>query len=293
MRSRSVFSIGNVLALGGLLLLTCVGCGEKEQPKHIDENEIAARFRDKRLTRKEIRAALPQSIKGADSAALAKRYIDEWKKEQLLVSIAHKEIDDLDERIEPQVQDYKRKLAVYNLQEKIIKDQVDTFIKKAEIEYYYKKNIVQFISTGFQYYYVYIKSEKPVPADVGGSFTSPKVEARKALETWCKTNGAEYKLDDSYLDRSHLLKLEREAKAGALSEAAVGSLVRGTAPGANGKNYNFYFYLFDAIKPGKYLPLDFVWGDIKRTIINNRKAQAIVEYESQRLQEARANNEFE
>lgn len=271
-------------------LLVVGGCGNNVPAG--DKQEVVARFKNLSLTRQQLAAYVPDGLSAQDSVTMAQQYINQWQKEQLLVTLAYKEIDNLDEIIEPQLQDYKRKLIIYQLQNKIIKEQSDTAVKESVINFFYANNPSQFIARIPYYYYLYIKTEKSLPNDLKAAFTSGKKQDKNQLIAWCKSNAKEYKIDSTYVDRNAISLLESEIKNQNLRDLPLNNLVQYNVNTSDNKNYQLYFCMLDVVRPGKYKPLVMVKPDIKRMYINSNYNQAIQEYENQRLQEAKAGNLF-
>lgn len=81
-----------------------------------------------------------------DSAEVAKNYIDNWIKRQLILQVAEKYLTAEQLDIERRVQDYKESLIIYSYENELIQQKLDTVVSQDEIEAYYQQYEENFCS---------------------------------------------------------------------------------------------------------------------------------------------------
>ena len=118
-------------------------CAQQETNDRPNDPVVATVFNTS-LFQSELNAVIHPSINHADSLSLAKAYIDQWVKDQILMeeastySIDRRNIDRL-------VADYRKKLIKFEYENKIISEQFDTLVTEAQLSSFYEDNKEQFI----------------------------------------------------------------------------------------------------------------------------------------------------
>jgi len=281
-----VFRIKQVVWVTVVLLSTLSGCKWSDK-----DEQIIVKYRDAELTLDELRFHIPKDVNPTDSARYAKLYIEQWKMEQCLIEAAKSRVSGLEESVEYQMRDYRRKMMVDALHRYLLENNPAPAVTDQEAERYYKDNIQQFISSGNMYWYAYIKSSNAQIQQLNNQIISPNVNERTALLEWAKKNAEEYKLDDAYTAPQELNRL---------SEIVKNDLSRinpNTNPSlflTNEDNTIKYhlFFMRDVVKPGKYIPFASVKDEIKKTITLRKQTLEIERFEANTYEQAQAAKEF-
>lgn len=102
------------------------------------ENAIA-RVGDNYLYEEDL-AALKFNDTDGDSLEIKKSFIDNWVKEQLLLKKALQNLNEQQVDFEEQLENYKNSLLIFEYENQLIKQKMDTAVSEDEVEAYYKEN---------------------------------------------------------------------------------------------------------------------------------------------------------
>lgn len=256
------------------------------------DEQVIVRYRDEALTLDELRFHIPRGVNATDSTRYAKLYIEQWKMEQCLIEAARSRVSGLDETVEYQIRDYRRKMMVDALHRHLLENNPPPTVTDQEAERYYKDNIQQFISSGSMYWYAYIKSSNVQIQQLNTQIISPNVNERTALLEWAKKNSEEYKLDDAYAAPQELNRLSEVVKND------LSHINPNTNPSLFLTNENntikyHLFFMRDVVKPGKYIPFASVKESIKKTITLRKQSLEIERFEANTYEQAQATKEFQ
>lgn len=267
--------------LSGILLCAC-GSGDKPV-------KPVAQVGKYYLEESQLRSVIPQGVKGADSALLAKGYIDRWIKDHLLIEKANDEkVDNVN--IDKMVEDYRNSLLLAAYQQKYIKEKLDTLVGDKEVEQYYRANLQNFQlkSNIVQVRYVKLGKKAPNIPKVKQWVQSNRPADRKQLENYCADHAENYFLDDnSWLLFDDLLK-----------EIPLKNI---NAQGFTGPRFvemeDSAFVYFVNIKAFQTKeapsPVGYVKGAIREIILNKRKTKLLKQLEDNMYKEALDNGDFE
>ena len=117
---------------------SCESIGLQKKDAIIDE-PIASVF-SKNLYKEEVAYLLPKNIDIKDSTVLVRSIINSWAIQQLLLKKAEENTSQNDNsEVNNLVRDYRQALLINGYKERLIKQQLDTFIKQQEIIDYYQQ----------------------------------------------------------------------------------------------------------------------------------------------------------
>jgi hypothetical protein len=120
-----------------LLTLFVFSC----QLNEVSSDKVVARVHNHYLYVSEVNEHIRTNISSADSASMAKNYIDEWIKEQLLLEKAVFNLNPSQQAsLESLIQQYRNDLFIKTYQEEWLKSRMDTLVTVQEIEAYYSEN---------------------------------------------------------------------------------------------------------------------------------------------------------
>lgn len=185
----------NTLLLLVLFASSCSYFKPKQQEKSV------ARVYEKYLFESDIDKIVPKNVKGKDSAELAKNYIDNWVRQNLLLHKAEQNLnaEALTASIEKQLEDYRTSLITFAYEKELIRQKLDTNVTEAEIQAYYESNAQNFQLKNniIKVLYVKVKKNAPKLNKVREWCQSAKPQDRKALEDYCYQFAENFYLDDS------------------------------------------------------------------------------------------------
>ncbi len=120
-----------------LLILLVSSC----QLKEVSSDKIVARVHNHYLYASEVNAHIRENVSFADSASMAKNYINAWVKEQLLLQKAVFNLNPSQQAsLERLIRQYRNDIFIKTYQEEWLKSRMDTLVTSQEIEAYYDEN---------------------------------------------------------------------------------------------------------------------------------------------------------
>ena len=120
-----------------LLILLVSSC----QLKEVSSDKIVARVHNHYLYASEVNAHIRENVSFADSASMAKNYINAWVKEQLLLQKAVFNLNPYQQAsLERLIRQYRNDIFIKTYQEEWLKSRMDTLVTSQEIEAYYNEN---------------------------------------------------------------------------------------------------------------------------------------------------------
>ena len=120
-----------------LLILLVSSC----QLKEVSSDKIVARVHNHYLYASEVNAHIRENVSFADSASMAKNYINAWVKEQLLLQKAVFNLNPYQQAsLERLIRQYRNDIFIKTYQEEWLKSRMDTLVTSQEIEAYYDEN---------------------------------------------------------------------------------------------------------------------------------------------------------
>lgn len=265
------------------LLLSCViGCGKDKG----DGSPEVARYKSKILTARQLEHFLPDNISEADSARFSRMFIEEWQKEEAVSDVALATIPNLGEEIEYKVEDYRRKLIMYEYTSRLIADSLKSEIPVEDIRQYYRQHLGEFIAKENLYQYFYLATAEETPRFLREWMEASQTKWVDSLRNWAESKALEYKLDSSYVNSSTIRELSK-GYYGDLKNSGKGKLIRWNGV-IQGQRRRYMFKLIDEVEPGDNLPFDLCREKISRILLNARKAQLIQSEEERILKDAKS-----
>ncbi|MBI1287745.1 MAG: hypothetical protein GC178_09220 [Flavobacteriales bacterium] len=270
------------------LLLFVVGCGlfKKEE-----ERPVVARAKEHKLYLDELKAVLPANLTPDDSTTFANSFIKNWATQMLLLDKAELNLKEADKDVTKQLEEYRRSLIIYQYENQLIKQRLDTNVTKQQIEEYYNNNKQNFELQDNIARAVFVKlaeNSKDVEK-VKKLVRSEKTEDREELEEFCTQHAKAFHLNDQqWVPFTELMGLLPKTSYINLNYFS---------------SYNFAYlsdstahYMMD-VREIKYKnsvsPIEFEEQNIRNIILNQRKLELVQKLERDIFDDAVSKNEFE
>jgi len=191
---RVLISIAVIFAS---LLMAC----RREGPKPL------ARSFDRFLYPEDLRGVVPAGVGGNDSIMLVRSYIEQWVRQQALLHHAQRNIAMNTKRLEAQVEEYKNGLIVYEYEQALVNQKLDTVVTDAEILDYYTTHPELFMLKQpiLKVSYIQLHTDAPELDRVKRLFVSPDFEDQDVLEKYCARYALSYRLRDTTWQYADLL----------------------------------------------------------------------------------------
>jgi hypothetical protein len=271
-----------------ILIITSTSC--KNINNHTDELIIAKAY-DKQLTLSDLQKVMPENIKGTDSINFVQNFINGWIKNQIILHKAELNFTGDYSEIEKKLEEYRKSLIIYNYEQQLLEQKLDTVVTPQEIEKYYnenkddftlKENIVKVI-------YVKVNNTSPKLKNVAEWYKLKKPKDREQLESFCLQYAENYYLDDSsWLLFNDLLK---EIPIKTYNQENF--LQNNRYIEMRDSVYSYFVNIIDFKIKNSTSPLTFEKENIKNILLNKRKILFLEKMQEDLFKEAQKNNEFE
>jgi hypothetical protein len=270
-----------------LLLLT----GSCENTRFNNSETVLARVNDTYLYASNLAGLVPEGVSTADSLAICRNYVDNWVKNQLLLSHAEKNLTDAQKDFSRQLEDYRNSLIIYKYETELIRQSLDTVISDEEIEGYYEANQQNYrLSDNIvQVVFASVDAESPNRKRIKSLVMSDLQEDRDSLEFYCLRYAVDYEIADEnwivfndFLTRVPIKTVNPEAY---LSNNKFVELKT--------EHEVYYIHFLDYMLTDSISPLTLEQNNIKSIILNMRKKKLIKAMKQEIQQQALKDNDFE
>jgi len=257
------------------------------QEKDEKSSEIIAIVNTAKLFKEDLKNVFPQNISKEDSIVLVNSFINDWAIKQLLLNKAesNNSLEDINE-MNDLVNDYRESLLINNYKEMLIKQQLDTVISDAEIEYFYSKSKGNFRLNEelVKIKYLHFNHKVVSKKEFLKLFKSDEIEDLEALEKQ-QLSFKYYQFNDSVwtqLDKV-LLKLPFSKE----------NLLKKTKLLQKQDSIGLYLAAIkDVLVRNDTAPLSYIKPTIKQMILHKRKIELIRDIEKIIVKDATKNNNF-
>lgn len=126
-----------LFALIPLLVLSCAQEGPIE--------DYVARVGDSYLSQEELAASIPPLLAGDDSVKRANVFVNNWVRNQVVLNKAKFNLNENDSRFEAKMKDYLNDLMIYEYEQELVRQQLDTAVNQEEMLAFYEQNKHDFL----------------------------------------------------------------------------------------------------------------------------------------------------
>ena len=279
-----------------LLTLVAVSCKLSHQftdaASELFRGEVVAKVGNHKLYRNQLQSYIPAGVSPEDSAGLAKRYINAWAEDLLLLDMAEEQLSDADKDVTRELEEYRRTLLKYRYEQLYINQRLDTLITDEEIQRYYRANPDRFRLERplLKARYMIISNDARslknlmklmssddeadvMEADSLGAYAAHKYA--DAADTWMDAITLAQEMGTDY--RTLLASIGRDQFARV----------------DDGSGNLRIAYIAEMAPEGKPAPLEYVTERIRDIILSNRKHKLETDLEQDLLEDAIRNQKFE
>ncbi len=178
------------------LLIVISAC--KFLPGHKKQGASVARVYDKYLYSDELKGLIPAGTKPKDSIEIARTYINNWIRQELLLHQAESNLSDEQMDFTRQVEQYRNSLIIFQYESELVRQKLDTTVSQKEIEDYYEKNQANFQlrENILRAVYVSVNKNSPQVKRFRQLLRSSKEADRDKLTELCRQQSVNSRLDD-------------------------------------------------------------------------------------------------
>jgi hypothetical protein len=125
----------------GILILGFYACKDK---KSGSKQDILADYNGKYLYKSDIPEDVWTAYNSGDSSGLLKSIVDKWIEKTALLEAAENTLTDEQKNKERLIEDYRSSLLIYEYQQQLVKEKLDTGVTDIEISAFYNENKAAF-----------------------------------------------------------------------------------------------------------------------------------------------------
>ena len=271
-----------------VLIAVCTSCQYVVQSGN---GEAVARVHDRYLYQSDLDDAVPEGTAADDSAVIARRYIDTWVKEQLLLYRAEQALSEEQKDFDKQIDEYRTSLLIYSYRQKLLAQKLDTVIGTEEITEYYENNLNNFILSEdiVKASFVKVPRTSPDIADVRRWSRSAQPEDLDNLEKY-SLNYAE-KFDTFDNTWVYFSRIREQIPLAVTNPSRYLRYNRNIE--TSDSLFHYFLHIEDHKPEGEVAPLELVQKDIRNILLNKRKIRFFQELESRVYTEGMNRNQFE
>lgn len=226
-----------------------------------------------------------------DSTQFVRQYIDNWVREELLLSHAEKNLTKDKMKFEQMVEDYRKSLITYQYESELVKQKLDTLVSDEEIEKYYEenKNNFELKDNIIKVIYVKVRKNAPKTDKVKEWYRSNDVKDKDALSSYCYQYAENF-----YLDENTWLLFNDVLKEIPIKLYDQEAFLQNNRNIETQDSVFFYFVNIKGFKiKNSISPLSFEKENIRNIILNKRKLELITRMREDIYHEALKNKSFE
>lgn len=255
------------------------------------EEEPVARVFDKYLYPSDLTDAIPEGSSDADSAVIARGYIDTWIRNQLMLHRAEEALTDDQKDVEKQIEEYRSSLLIYTYRQKLLQQKMDTLVTDQEIREYYEENIDNFILNDVIVKGTFVKVPLSAPdiANVRSWTRSGSLDDLDKLEKYSINYAEKFDLfNNSWIFfRTILDQVPLEIQQPGRYLRYNRNIETSDA------QFHYFLHISEYKDAGDISPVDLIREDIKSILLNKRKIEFYNSLENQVYTDGANRNQFE
>jgi len=256
-----------------------------------DNKQPVARVNNTYLYKEDFKSIFTENIVKQDSILIANNYINNWIKQQLLLSKAHLNLENKTEEFEELVIKYRKDLFINSYKEAVVKQYLNTEITKKDIEQFYKENSQNFKLNEELVKLKYIKIDKEIlnKKELIKLFNSTKKEDLDSL------NSKELFLKSHHLNDSIWVKYsDLMLKIPVLNTDDKKQLLKKGSFIQKEDSLSLYLVAIkQVLKRNQIAPESYITPTIKQMILHQRKLLLIRNIEETLIDDANKKQQFE
>ncbi len=254
------------------------------------EDKPLAKVHNKYLYESDMEGLFNSNVTNEDSVIIARNFINDWVKKQLLLEKAEENLNEKSKDIEKEIEDYRSSLLIFRYKQELINQKLDTVITDEEIEEYYNEYSGNFILNHNIVKVLYLKVSKEAPEidKVRWWYKSNSPDNISRLEDysyqyatkfddfenkWIPFNNLLLELPTNIEDQERYLKYYKHIET-------------------EDDLYYYFVKLNDYSLKSTVQPLEYAQSKIKSILLNKRKFAYIDELENSVYNDALNRNEF-
>jgi len=228
-------------------------------------------------------------MSGTDSISAVQSYIRRWSRKELMALRAEENLTaEYKDEVNRQLGEMRNNLLIYQYQQQMIIQKMDTVVTDNELQDYYVSNLNTFSLTTNLVKALFIKLPETTP-DIGKVrklYRSSIPNEIRELEDYCAQFALRYDdYDDAWIPFTHLL-MEVPLE----SENQEEWLARNSAVELKDDKFTYFIAIREYKLRNSVAPFEYIRGQVKTIILNNRRNAFLQKLEDGIYNEAVRNN---
>jgi len=159
---------------------------------------VLARAYNEYLYESDLAGVVPPGSSSSDSTSLARNFIDTWIRQKLIIHQAENNLTSQQMDFAQQLENYKNSLIIFEYENELVKQKLDTIVSDEEIEAYYTANQQNFLlkENIIQIRYVKLPKNSPNINQIKKLLASDDSEQKTKLSELAEKYSDDYFLDD-------------------------------------------------------------------------------------------------
>jgi hypothetical protein len=256
-----------------------------------DTREAVARVNNTYLYKKDLKKVVSADMSKNDSVLIVNNYINNWIKQQLLLSKAQLNLENKAADFEELVKTYREDLFINSYKEAVVKQYLDTTITENDIEEFYSKNSQNFKLNEELLKLKYIKIGK----DVYNKKALIKLFKSNKKSDLDSLHSVELSLKSHHLNDSVWVKYtDLVSKVPILKNEDKSQLLKKDNFIEKEDSLSLYLVTIkEVLKRNEIAPTSYVTPTIKQMILHQRKLLLLRNIEDTLIDDARKKQQFE
>jgi len=240
--------------------------GSCEVSKSDNPDAIASAYGQELLI-SELSDQLDQAETATDSQFIISRHVDGWLMDRIMYKKATQQIKS-NKAISDKIEAYKRSLYIYELENQILSEELNTEITDAEIDTFYSKYSNDFILKEKISRLLYVKIPASMDNDVFSTYW--QTEDLPAIKKYLSNVNTLVLLDDTkWYPHSTIQSVIPKKLINKINFSKEESYSLDVAPN------KYYVKILETIKANKSAPVSYVEEDIKNRILHERSEKIL------------------
>lgn len=267
----------SLLMMIPLLLRTCSNSESEKDRVPLAKVGSATVYLDEAIQ------GMPQGLSAKDSSTYVKQFVRSRVKEMLIYEKAVKNIPQ-NQELEDLVENYRRSLIIYEYQQQVMNEKMQTEITESELLDFYKTNSRRFAAEHNLVKGIFIKISKNAPEleKLKQLYKSSSAESFEKIEKICVQNAGQVSF---FYDRWVSFEDIMDNIPYAISNKSEFLRTRSTLDVVE-NDFCYLLYIHEYVLSGNTAPYDYVRENVNTVMMNSRKTQFIHQFEQNLLKEA-------
>jgi hypothetical protein len=258
--------------------------------KTADQNKPIAKVYDKYLYVSDMEGIFPLKISKDDSITIARNFINNWIKKQLMVRKAEINLSDQSKDIQKEIDDYRSSLLIFRYKQELIRQKIDTVVTDAEIQNYYNEFSGNFILNQniLKATIIIVSKQAPDLPKLKQWFRSDDSDNALKVDEYCYQYASKYHSFNN--DWIVFTDLQKDIPLKSEQEDQILKYQKFIE--TDDSLFNYFVKISQYALKSNVQPLDYAQLKIKSILLNKRKFTFLEEIENDIYNDALDRNEF-